>query len=105
MGEIQNTAMDSFYAEGVRDERLRIIGACSEIAQSNEVGEFVYLSDLESYLEDESEQYAKHTILALLDQELTRVKFLPLRGHPSSEIMKTVTAIEAAVAAVRGIKL
>lgn len=105
MGEIQRTAMDSFYAEGVRDERFRIIGACHEIAQENEIGEFVYLSDLENYLEDESQDYAKHTILALLEQELLRVKNLRFREHPSSAIIESMGAIEEAINAVRKIRL
>jgi hypothetical protein len=55
MGQIKNTAMDSFYAEGAADERSRIMEICKEVSLSDDLGDYVYLSDLESYLNDPDE--------------------------------------------------
>jgi hypothetical protein len=105
MGEIKNTAMASFYAEGVKDEQLRILAICKEVACSNEIGEFVYLSDLEAYLEDVDAPYPKSLILALLSAELKRIKALPMSSNSPAEIIRSMAAVESAINSVYDAKL
>ena len=105
MGEIKNTAMASFYAEGVKDEQLRILAICKEVACSNEIGEFVYLSDLEEYLTNVDAPYPKSFILALLSEELKRIKALSMSSNNPSEIIRSMASVESAINSVYEAKL
>jgi hypothetical protein len=105
MGELKNAAFDSFYADGVADERSRILAICHEIAQEDHIGEFVYLSDLKEYLIDPDAPQPKSLILALLDQQLDRVKKLSMRDYSAGDVIRTMGAIETAMNSVRSAKL
>jgi hypothetical protein len=105
MGELKNAAFDSFYADGVADERSRILAICYEIAQENSVGEYVYLSDLKEYLVDPDAPYPRSLILAMLSAELDRVKKLSFKQNIAGDVIRTMSAIETAMNSIRSAKL
>ena len=105
MGEIKNTAMDSFYAEGIADERLRILAICNEIAVSNDIGDYIYLSDLKDYLVDPDAPFPRSLLLALMDSELMRIKKLSMRENSPAEIIRSMASLEAAMNSIREAKL
>ena len=105
MGEMKNTAMDSFYAEGVADERMRILAICKEISQSNEIGDYVYVADLKDYLVDPDAPFPKSMLLALIETEIRRIQQLSMNEHSPAEIVRSMAALENAMNSVSNAKL
>ena len=104
MGEMKEKLMDSSFFEGVQSEQLRIKSFIRELTKNSDDVEFLYTSDLNDYI-DNNDPDTKYTLLALLDEEIRRIKKLPLAEYKSTAILKSIKACEDAINAVRQIEV